>query len=91
MGRWGSTVSLASDGMTRRRRPRSNSFSGRRMGWTRGGRRGWGRGRGGWRAVDGKPPTKEELDQQIDSYMASSKSGLDKELDSYMKEAAPVN
>ena len=87
MGRWGSTVSLASDGMGKARRPRSNSFSGRRMGWTRGGRRGRGRGRGGWRSVEGKPPTKEELDQQIDSYMASSKGGLDKELDSYMKEA----
>ena len=84
MGRWGSTVSLASDGMGKTRRPRSNSFSGRRMGWTRGGRRG--RGRGGWRSSDGKPPTKDELDQQIDSYMALSKSAMDKELDSYMNE-----
>ena len=87
MGRWGSTASLASDGMGKARRFRSNSFSGRRMGWTRGGRRGRGRGRGGWRSTEGKPPTKEELDQQIDSYMASSKSAMDKELDSYMQEA----
>ena len=85
IGRWGSSASLASDGMGIRRRPRSNSFSGRKMGWFRGGGRR--RGRGGWRSGDGKPPTKEELDQQIDSYMASSKCGLDKELDSYMKEA----
>jgi len=86
MGRWGSTVSLASDGMGKARQPRSNSFSGRRMGWTRGGKRGRGRGRGEWRSSDGKPPTKDELDQQIDSYMASSKSAMDKELDSYMTE-----
>jgi len=84
MGRWGSTASLASDGMGKSRRPRSNSFSGRRTGWNRGGR---GRGRRGWRSSDGKPPTKEELDQQIDSYMASSKSAMDKELDTYMQEA----
>jgi len=84
MGRWGSTASLASDGMGKGRRPRSNSFSGRRTGWNRGGR---GRGRRGWRSSDGKPPTKEELDQQIDSYMASSKSAMDKELDTYMQEA----
>merc|ERR1712110_314109 len=68
MGRWGSTVSLSSDGMGR------------------GGRRG--RGRRAWRTSDGKPPTKEELDQQIDSYMASTKSAMDKELDSYMQEGA---
>jgi len=84
MGRWGSTASLASDGMGKGRRPRSNSFSGRRTGWNRGGRRG--RGRGGWRSSDGKPPTKEELDQQIDSYMANSKLAMDKELDTYMQE-----
>lgn len=86
MGRWGSTVSLSSDGMGRGRRPRSNSFSGGRMGWARGGRRG--RGRRGWRTSDGKPPTKEQLDQQIDSYMASTKSAMDKELDTYMQEGA---
>jgi len=85
MGRWGSTASLSSDGMGKGRRPRSNSYSGRRTGWNRGGRRG--RGRSGGRSSDGKPPTKEELDQQIDSYMASSKSAMDKELDSYMQEA----
>lgn len=87
VGRWGSTASLSSDGMGKVRRSRSNSFSGRRMGWNRGGRRGRGRGRGGWRSSDGKPPTKEDLDQQIDSYMASSKNAMDKELDSYMNEA----
>jgi len=56
------------------------------MGWARGGRRG--RGRRAWRTSDGKPPTKEELDQQIDSYMASTKSAMDKELDNYMQEGA---
>ena len=31
--------------------------------------------------------SKEELDSQLDSYMAETKNGLDKELDSYMSEA----
>jgi len=32
-------------------------------------------------------PSKEELDLQLDQYMASTKSHLDKELDSYMNQA----
>ncbi|XP_052750921.1 chromatin target of PRMT1 protein-like isoform X2 [Galleria mellonella] len=47
------------------------------------------RGRGG--AVRNQPqkpvPTKEELDAQLDQYMAGSKSALDKELEAYMKNA----
>ena len=31
-------------------------------------------------------PSKEELDQQLDRYMANTKSHLDRELDTYMKE-----
>jgi hypothetical protein len=34
-------------------------------------------------------PSKEELDLQLDQYMAITKSHLDKELDSYMNQAAP--
>lgn len=49
------------------------------MGRGRGGR---GRGRGGRPA----PPSREELDQQLDQYMASTKSTLDRELDSYMNQ-----
>ena len=32
-------------------------------------------------------PTKEELDLQLDQYMASTKTALDKELECYMKNA----
>ncbi|XP_047994010.1 chromatin target of PRMT1 protein [Leguminivora glycinivorella] len=47
-----------------------------------------GRGRGGISRQAPKPvPTKEELDLQLDQYMASTKSALDKELDTYMKNA----
>ncbi|CAH2054004.1 unnamed protein product, partial [Iphiclides podalirius] len=48
-----------------------------------------GRGRGGIlrnRATKAVP-TREELDAQLDQYMASTKSALDKELDAYMKSA----
>ncbi|XP_075984703.1 uncharacterized protein LOC142982194 [Anticarsia gemmatalis] len=34
-----------------------------------------------------KPVTKEELDLQLDQYMAGSKAALDEELDNYMKNA----
>ncbi|CAH2095571.1 unnamed protein product [Euphydryas editha] len=58
----------------------------------RGGRgtgRGRGRGRGGGGITRQQKvvPTKEELDLQLDQYMASTKSALDKELDTYMKNA----
>ncbi|KAJ0172034.1 hypothetical protein K1T71_012007 [Dendrolimus kikuchii] len=51
--------------------------------------RGRGFGRGGvLRNQTSKPvPTKEELDAELDQYMASTKWALDKELDAYMKNA----
>ncbi|CAG5056921.1 unnamed protein product [Parnassius apollo] len=52
--------------------------------------RGRGSGRGGVlrNQTNQKPvPTKEELDAQLDQYMASTKTALDKELDAYMKSA----
>ncbi|XP_063381845.1 chromatin target of PRMT1 protein-like [Cydia fagiglandana] len=55
-------------------------------GFTRGAARG--RGRGGISRQTPKPvPTKEELDLQLDQYMACTKSALDKELEVYMKNA----
>ncbi|KAK3919502.1 Chromatin target of PRMT1 protein [Frankliniella fusca] len=51
------------------------------------GRGGRGRGRGGRQA----PPSREELDKQLDQYMASTKSTLDKELDSYMNQGNEMN
>ena len=32
------------------------------------------------------PPSKEDLDKEIDTYMAGTRSVLDKDLDSYMME-----
>ena len=55
----------------------------------RGGR--FNRGRGGrGRRQQGPPPSREQLDKEIDSYMAGTKGVLDKELDDYMMEAANV-
>lgn len=59
------------------------------------GRSGRGRGRGGLtRSMRGnrnnKPgaiPTKEELDRELEQYMANTKSQLDKDIDAYMKES----
>ncbi|XP_046996095.1 chromatin target of PRMT1 protein-like isoform X2 [Schistocerca americana] len=57
----------------------------------RGGARGrgrGGRGRGG-RGRQNRPlPSKEELDMQLDQYMANTKSHLDRELESYMNQAS---
>ncbi|KDR18891.1 hypothetical protein L798_07339 [Zootermopsis nevadensis] len=54
----------------------------------RGGRTRGGRGRGSLRGRQVQTiPSKEELDLQLDQYMASTKSHLDKELDSYMNQA----
>nr|CAD7201911.1 unnamed protein product [Timema douglasi] len=73
-----------------RRNSRGNRYNQR--GGGRGGniRRGVGgrggrtlRGRGGRTPV----PSKEELDLQLDQYMANTKSSLDRELDTYMKGA----
>lgn len=46
-----------------------------------------GRGLGRGRGRGGRPPTREELDSQLDQYMAGSKGVLDRELDTYMKES----
>ena len=43
-----------------------------------------GRGKGVQRRQP--PPSKEELDKEIDSYMAGARSVLDKDLDTYMME-----
>ena len=51
--------------------------------------RGRGRGRGG-RRQQGPPPSREQLDKEIDSYMAGTKGILDKEIDEYMMETANV-
>lgn len=61
-------------------RGRGGSF--RRSGRMRGGNSRGSRGR-----QTRNVPSKEELDLQLDQYMASTKSHLDKELDSYMNQA----
>ena len=38
----------------------------------------------------GPPPSREQLDKEIDSYMAGTKGVLDREIDDYMMEAANV-
>ncbi|XP_034235111.1 chromatin target of PRMT1 protein-like [Thrips palmi] len=48
--------------------------------------RGRGQGRGRGRGRGAAPPSREELDKQLDLYMAGTKSTLDKELDSYMNQ-----
>ena len=68
-----------------------NGNVGRRRGgpWRRGfGGRGGGRGgrRRGGRKQQQPKVTKEELDQQLDSYMANTKSVLDRDLDEYMSQ-----
>lgn len=83
----GSTASLASDGTGRRSRSR---FRNRNRGWGGGG----GRGRRGFRGRRGRsqgpPISREELDKELDLYMAqgpNAKAALDKDLDSYMAQA----
>ncbi|XP_054258539.1 chromatin target of PRMT1 protein-like [Macrosteles quadrilineatus] len=64
------------DFRTQRGRGRFNTRSQRSRGF---------RGRGGQgRGGRGPPPTREELDSQLDQYMASSRGVLDQDLDSYM-------
>ena len=63
-------------GQTTRGRGRPNNQRGRAG--TRGGR---GRGRG----LNKKPPTKEQLDTELDKYMSKTKSVLNSQLDEYMK------
>ncbi|PSN41971.1 hypothetical protein C0J52_10535 [Blattella germanica] len=78
---------------------RGSPRGGRGNRFNRGGQRGRGgggigggsgsfRGRGTLRGRNNQTvPSKEELDLQLDQYMASTKSHLDKELDSYMNQA----
>ena len=53
---------------------------------------GWrGRAGGRWRRGgrnQGPPPSKEQLDKELDSYMSGTKAFLDRQLDDYMMEAA---
>lgn len=63
-------------GQTTRGRGRPSNQRGRAG--TRGGR---GRGRG----LNKKPPTKEQLDTELDKYMSKTKSVLNSQLDEYMK------
>jgi len=80
MNRWPSSQSLASDGMGRTRQRSGGGW------WNRGGRGRRGRGVGGGRGGRYQKPkiSKEELDAQLDSYMANTKTVLDKDLDDYI-------
>ena len=51
-------------------------------GWRRGGRWRGGRGRG----REELQPSREQLDRELDTYMAGTKNILDKQLDDYMME-----
>jgi len=53
----------------------------------------WRGGRGGGQQWNNPQMSKEDLDKEMDSYMAQTKGGLDKELDTYMKtsSAEPEN
>ena len=53
--------------------------------WGVGARRGR---RGGQAGRRPPPPSKEELDKEIDSYMSGTRAFLDKELEDYRREAA---
>lgn len=86
----GSTTSLASDGTGRRSRSRFRDRSMNR-GWGGGG---GGRGRRGFRGRRGRsqgpPISREDLDKELDLYMAAgpnAKEALDKDLDSYMAQS----
>ena len=63
---------------------RGMRFGGRGGRMSRGTRGRGGRGRGRGAANGTKPPTREDLDNQLDAYMSKTKSALDAELDSYM-------
>ena len=77
-------------------RTQNGNIGRRRQGtWRRGGAGGRG-GRGGRRQRGGRgrqqqtKVTKEELDQQLDSYMANTKTVLDRDLDDYMSQKTEV-
>lgn len=55
----------------------------RRMRGVRGTRGGRGRGRGGRGAARGPAVSKDELDKQLDQYMATDPLNLDKDLEAY--------
>jgi len=99
--RWGSTESLSNNVVRRRWNNygrRGGYFNRGIRRWQgfkmRNNRRGQGwRGRGGgrWRRGgrgQGPPPSREQLDKELDSYMCGTKAFLDKQLDEYMMEAA---
>ncbi|XP_022123043.2 chromatin target of PRMT1 protein [Pieris rapae] len=67
--------------------PQQTRARGARGGRARGQTRGRGRGRGRGATTAKKVPTKEELDTQLEHYMANSQWALDKQLDDYMKDA----
>ncbi|CAF4881171.1 unnamed protein product [Pieris macdunnoughi] len=67
--------------------PQQRRARGARGGRARGQTRGRGRGRGRGATTAKKVPTKEELDTQLEHYMANSQWALDKQLDDYMKDA----
>lgn len=80
--RGGGNVGGRGRGQNRRRNSRPMAAEGRgRKGIPGRGRRGKGDAR-----TPKTLPSKEELDQQLDRYMANTKSHLDRELDTYMKE-----
>ena len=72
-------------------RTQNGNIGRRRQGtWRRGGGGRGGRGGRRQRGRGGRQPqtkvTKEELDQQLDSYMANTKTVLDRDLDDYMSQ-----
>lgn len=98
LDRWGSGGSLRQGPRRWQGFRRQGRFGARRRGgrWFGGYQRRWGqrgslRIRGGRRAgrrFEPPPPSREQLDKELDSYMAGTKSVLDKEMDDYMIEGA---
>ena len=69
--------------------PRWGGFRNRNR-WGQGRRGRGGRWRRGGQRRQPPPPSREQLDKEIDSYMSETKGFLDKQLDDYMMEAANV-
>jgi len=102
--RWGSTDTLhelrqAPRWPVRRNRGRfmghmgqgmGRRWIGRRVAWRTANRRGRGAGQRG--AIKRPPPpTKEQLDKEIDSYMAGTRSVLDQQLDDYRQQGSEAS